>query len=100
MIGSEFGNKEVAAEYVKHGPSLFQRRLNFWVASLVDQAKIIPIPLIALLFPVIRLALPIYRWRIRSRIYLWYAILKGTDQRLFDSNVLELQQFELQLLEM
>ena len=100
MIGSEFGNKEVAAEYVKHGPSLFQRRLNFWVASLVDQAKNVPIPLIALLFPVIRLALPIYRWRICSRIYMWYAILKGTDQRLFDSNVLELQQFELQLLEM
>ena len=100
MVGSEFGNNEVATEYVKHGPSLFQRHLNFWVASLIDRAKIMLIPLIALLFPLIKLAPPIYRWRIRSRIYRWYAILKGMDQRLFDSSMSELQQFEHQLLEM
>ena len=100
LIGSEFGNNEVAREYIKHGPSLFQRHLNFWVASLIDRAKIMLIPLIALLFPLIKLAPPIYRWRIRSRIYRWYAILKGMDKRLSNSSTLERQKFGLQLLEM
>lgn len=100
LIGSEFGNNDVAREYINHGPSLFQRHLNFWVASLIDRAKIMLIPLIALLFPLIKLAPPIYRWRIRSRIYRWYAILKGMDQGLLGADAQELKRFEVQLLEM
>lgn len=99
LIGSEFETNEIARDYIDHGPSLFQRHLNFWVASLIDRAKIMLIPLVALLFPLIKLAPPIYRWRIRSRIYRWYAILKGMDRSLLDSDAQELKKFEAQLLE-
>ncbi|MBB84067.1 MAG: hypothetical protein CL931_09705 [Deltaproteobacteria bacterium] len=39
------------------------------------------IPLIALLIPVFRLFPPIYRWRVRSRIYRWYTELREIDPR-------------------
>ena len=35
--------------------------------------------LVALLFPLFKLMPPIYRWRIRSRIYRWYSELEAVD---------------------
>lgn len=69
-----------ARRYLDHGPSFFQRHLSFWLASLFDRAKILIIPLITLLFPLLKLAPPVYRWRIRSRIYRWYSVLRHIDQ--------------------
>ncbi|MBO6564140.1 MAG: ABC transporter substrate-binding protein [Pseudomonadales bacterium] len=100
LVGSEFNNSEIAREYIEHGPSLFQRHLNFWVASLIDRAKIMLIPLIALLFPLIKLAPPIYRWRIRSRIYRWYAFLNSLDQKLRDKDSWDLEKYQAQLAQM
>ena len=39
------------------------------------------IPLIALLIPVFRLFPPLYRWRVRSRIYCWYTELRDIGPR-------------------
>ena len=100
LIGSEFQPSEISRDYLTHGPSMFQRHLNFWVASLIDRAKIMLIPLVALLFPLIKLAPPIYRWRIRSRIYNWYAILQGVDNSLQSENTEELKHYEKQLKDM
>ena len=58
------------------------------------------IPLVALLCPLIKLAPPIYRWRIRSRIYNWYAILQGVDNSLQSENTEELKHYEKQLKDM
>lgn len=98
--GAEFTTNPVARQYFKHGPSFFQRHLSFWAASLIDRGKIMLIPLIALLIPVAKLAPPVYRWRIRSRIYRWYAILRGIDQRLREGDDVELARFDEQLDEM
>ena len=40
------------------------------------------VPLIALVLPLMRMFPPIYRWRVRSRIYRWYADLKSIEVRL------------------
>lgn len=71
-----------ARHYLKHGPSFFQRHLSFWIASLIDRTKIMIIPLLTLLIPLFKVAPPLYRWRIRSRIYRWYGVLRRLDQQL------------------
>ena len=35
--------------------------------------------------PLVKLAPPIYRWRVRSRIYRWYARLKEIELQLEDN---------------
>lgn len=70
------------AYYLEKGPSWLQRTFPFWLASLIDRAIIMAVPLLALLVPVFRGAPPLYRWRIRSRIYKWYRTLREIDERL------------------
>jgi hypothetical protein len=41
--------------------------------------KIMLLPLVALLYPLFKLMPPIYRWRMRSRIYRWYSELEAVD---------------------
>jgi TRAP transporter TAXI family solute receptor len=72
---------EHAAHYFKFGPPVLQRLLPFWLASLVDRMKIMIIPLIVILMPLIRAAPPLVRWRTRRKIYLWYARLRLIDQK-------------------
>lgn len=78
----EFPPNESARHYIDDGPSFFQKHLSFWVASLIDRTMILAIPLAVLLIPLAKLAPPVYRWRIRSRIYRWYGILREIDQKL------------------
>ena len=72
---------EEAARFHERGPSFLQRYLPFWAATLVDRLIVMLIPLIALVLPLMRLFPPIYRWRVRSRIYRWYADLKDIEAR-------------------
>ena len=72
---------EHAAHYFRFGPPVLQRLLPFWVASLVDRLKIMIIPLIVVLMPLLRAAPPLVRWRTRRKIYLWYARLRQIDQK-------------------
>lgn len=97
LDGVEFEVNPVARDYLQRGPSFFQRHMSFWIASLIDRAKIMLVPLVILLIPLIRMAPPVYRWRIRSRIYRWYAILRQIDQTLQDSDISLLEDYEQKL---
>lgn len=66
--------------YLERGPSFLHRFLPFRVAMMIDRTKILLLPLITLLIPLFRVAPPLYRWRIRSRIYRWYEDLRGVDE--------------------
>ncbi len=66
----------------KRGPSFLQRYLPFWAATLVDRMILMLVPLIAIVFPLFKIFPPVYRWRVRSRIYRWYADLKNIEVRL------------------
>ena len=71
-----------AQRFYKSGPPFLRRYLPFWAATLVDRLKIMLLPLLALLFPLFKLMPPIYRWRMRSRIYHWYSELEAVDPRI------------------
>lgn len=78
----EFPVEPSAAEYLKSGPPFLQRYLPFWAAALVDRMKILLLPLLTLILPLARIAPPLMVWRIRSRIYRWYRVLREIDKRL------------------
>ena len=80
----EFPLAPEAREYFQSGPPLLQRFLPFWLAAWADRMKILLLPLITLLLPLARLAPPLYVWRIRTRIYSWYRVLRHIDNRLRD----------------
>jgi len=73
-----------AARFYKSGPPFLQRFLPFWAATMVDRLKVMLLPFIALLIPLFKVLPPLYRWRIRSRIYRWYEELGNIDTGLDD----------------
>lgn len=75
----EFPLSDDAARFYKRGPSFLRRYLPFWAATFVDRMIVMLIPLIALVFPLLRILPPTYRWRMRSRIYRWYKDVKTID---------------------
>ena len=78
----DFPVSEDAKRYYKSGQPVLQRLLPFWLASVVDRAKVMLIPVIMLMMPLMRVAPPLMRWRTRRKIYLWYSDLRDIDQRL------------------
>lgn len=76
----EFPLSPEAARYYRSGPSLLQRYLPFWAADLIDRLKVMLIPLLTLLLPLGKVLPPLYRWRIRSRIYRWYKDLLEIEE--------------------
>jgi TRAP transporter TAXI family solute receptor len=78
----DFPVSEDAKRFFKSGQPVLQRLLPFWLASLVDRAKVMLIPLVMLMMPLLRAAPPLMRWRTRRKIYRWYSDLREIDQRL------------------
>jgi hypothetical protein len=71
-----------ADQYFRSGPSFLYRVLPFGLAAAVDRLKIMLLPLLTLLLPLLKVAPPLYRWRIRSKIYRWYRVLRDVEARL------------------
>ena len=69
-----------AAQWHRSGPSFLYRVLPFRVASALDRMKILLLPLLTLLLPVLKLTPPLYRWRIRRRVYRWYTDVRQIEK--------------------
>jgi len=64
-----------ADQHKRFGPTFLHRYLPFWLATLVERAIIIFVPLAAVLLPFFHYLPQLLRWRVRSRIYRWYGEL-------------------------
>lgn len=73
---------EDAARYIRNGPSFLYRWLPYTTAVLLDRLKVLALPFVALVLPLLKVGPPLYQWRIRSRIYRWYADVRAIDARL------------------
>lgn len=76
---NEFPLSEEATRYYRSGKPFLQRYLPFWAANLIDRMWVIVISLAALLIPLSRILPPLYQWRVRKRIYRWYAQLRDVE---------------------
>ena len=71
-----------ASRYYQAGVPFLQRYLPFWAANLVDRLWVILVPFIAVAIPLGRIVPALYRWRVRSRVFRWYARLKEIELQL------------------
>ncbi len=85
----EFPINKDARSFLRSGPSFLYRNLPFSIAAWVDRMKLMLLPLLTLLIPLFKAAPPLYRWRIRSKIYTWYGALREVDQARKESSELE-----------
>ncbi len=70
---------EEARRYYENGPSFWRRIFPYSVANFLERAWVLVIPLITLVIPLVRAAPPLYRWRIRRKIYIWYKDLRELE---------------------
>jgi len=92
----EFPMNQNAGHYLENGPSWLQSIFPFWIASTLDRLKIMLIPLIAILLPLLKGAFPLYRWSIRFKIFRWYAMLRQIDSEIDGIADLEAIKAEIQ----
>jgi len=70
-----------AARFYRSGPPLLQRHLPFWLANLIDRMWPALLSIIAVLIPASRVVPPLYEFRIRSRVFRWYAQLRHIEEQ-------------------
>jgi TRAP transporter TAXI family solute receptor len=71
-----------AANYYKSGSPFLQRYLPFWIAALASELLRMLIPLVAVIYPLLRLAPGVYGWGMRRRIFRLYGELKFIETQL------------------
>ena len=74
-----------ARRYYRKGPTFLRRYFSFGWANFLERAWVFLIPLITLMIPLVQMAPPVYRWRIRRKIYVWYNDLHELERRGFDA---------------
>lgn len=68
-----------ARRYFKSGPTFLRRVFNYDLANFLERAWVFAIPLVTLAYPLARAAPPVYRWRTRRKIYIWYRNLRELE---------------------
>lgn len=78
---NEFPLWPEAERTLRSGTPLLQRYLPFWVANLIERMWLVMGLIIAVLLPLSRIVPPLYEFRVRSRVFRWYAQLRDLEDR-------------------
>ena len=71
-----------AQRFYSSGPPWLQRYLPFWLANLADRMWLALLAIVAVLIPLARVLPPLYEFRIRRRVFRWYAQLRTVEDGL------------------
>lgn len=63
-------------------PPFWQRYLPFWASNLLERMWLVIGGLIVLLLPISRVVPPLYTYRVRQRVFRWYARLQAVEARM------------------
>ena len=74
-----------AERYFTSGASFLHSHLPFWLAVWVERLLLILVPLLAIGIPAARVLPAVYSWRMRSRVYRWYAEVRAIENALRDT---------------
>ena len=77
--GTEQPLAKEAQRFYSGGMPVLQRYLPFWFANLIERMWPVLVTIIAVLIPLSRMLPPLYQFRIRSRIFRWYAQLREVE---------------------
>ena len=78
---SEFDLSKEAERNLKSGAPLLQRYLPFGMANLIERMWLALGIIVAILLPLSRVIPPMYKFRIRSRIFKWYGQLRHIEEQ-------------------
>jgi TRAP-type uncharacterized transport system substrate-binding protein len=78
----EFDLSKEAERNLKSGAPLLQQYLPFWIANLIERMWLALGIIVAILLPLSRIIPPMYKFRIRSRIFKWYGQLQHIEEQL------------------
>ena len=65
-------------------PPFWQRYLPFWASNLVERMWLVLGGLLVLLLPLSRVVPPLYTFRVRRRVFRWYARLREIETKVAD----------------
>ena len=71
-----------AERSLRNDKPFLQRYLPFWVANLVERMWLVMGIILAIMLPLSRIIPPLYAFRVRSRIFRWYAQLRDIENRI------------------
>jgi hypothetical protein len=81
---SEYPVSREAQRTISGGRPFLQRYLPFWLANLVERMWLALGVILALLLPLSRVVPPLYEFRIRSRVFRWYAQLRALELQMHE----------------
>ena len=90
--GTEEPLAKEAQRFYATGAPVLQRYLPFWLANLIDRMWPVLVTIVAALIPLSRTLPPLYQFRIRKRIFRWYAQLREVDDAIDKRPAAELLQ--------
>lgn len=96
-VNAEFALAKEAERTIRSGVPLLQRYLPFQLANLLERMWLSLGIILALLLPLSRIVPPLYEFRIRSRVFRWYAQLRDIEDRVAEdgeSNTALLQELD------
>jgi TRAP-type uncharacterized transport system substrate-binding protein len=79
-VGTEQPLAKEAQRFYANGVPVLQRYLPFWLANLLERMWPVLVTIVAILIPLSRTLPPLYQFRIRSRIFRWYAQLREVEE--------------------
>jgi hypothetical protein len=84
-IAHDFPISADASRYYASGRSFLYRTFPFWIARLIERIVAIVVPMTIILVPGFKIAPAIFRWRVVSRIYRWYAELQRIEHESYEA---------------
>jgi TRAP transporter TAXI family solute receptor len=95
---------EEAQRYFDYGDTWLEKIFPYWIASNLDRLKILLIPMLTLLIPLLKGGFPLYKWSIRSKIYRWYdevqeldLALEGLGKEELKKKLLEIEELKKEI---
>jgi TRAP-type uncharacterized transport system substrate-binding protein len=79
LRGAELPVASEAARFYRDGRPWLQRWVPWWIANLFDRMWLALAAIVAVLLPLSRVVPPLYEFRVRSRVFRWYAQLRQIE---------------------
>jgi TRAP-type uncharacterized transport system substrate-binding protein len=80
--GTDLPLSDQAVQFYKSGMPILQNHFPFWMASLMGRLLVLVVPVLALLYPIMRFLPAFYGWLMRARIAQLYGELRFLEDEI------------------
>jgi hypothetical protein len=80
--GTDLPLSDAAVQFYKSGPPMLQSNFPFWIASLIGRLLVLLVPILALLYPIMKFLPALYDWLMQARIAQLYGELRFLEDEM------------------